>query len=216
MIKALIFDLDNCLAAATEVGEGLFRPAFEAIRSANEGAVPDPELEQAFADMWRHPLDWVAAKYGFSKRMQDAAWELFCSMEVSHPMQGYGDLDVLKQVPATCFLVTSGFRRLQESKIRALGLQNLFQALYVDAIDEPDRLGKQGLFEKILKEHHLTNDEVLVIGDNPDSEIEAGNRLGIRTVQTLRPGVSPSPSATAHIRSLTELKGYFPASAWGP
>ncbi len=33
MIKALIFDLDNCLAAANEVEEHLFEPAFEAIRA---------------------------------------------------------------------------------------------------------------------------------------------------------------------------------------
>ena len=30
-------DLDSCLAAADEVGEQLFAPAFAAIRAANEG-----------------------------------------------------------------------------------------------------------------------------------------------------------------------------------
>lgn len=38
-------------------------------------------------------------------------------LEVTTPMQGYGDLDVLKELPVQRFLVTSGFRRLQESKI---------------------------------------------------------------------------------------------------
>ena len=33
MNKALIFDLNNCLAAANEVEEHLFEPAFEAIRA---------------------------------------------------------------------------------------------------------------------------------------------------------------------------------------
>ena len=37
MTKAIIFDLDSCLAAADEVGEQLFAPAFAAIRAANEG-----------------------------------------------------------------------------------------------------------------------------------------------------------------------------------
>ena len=32
-----IFDLDSCLAAADEVGEQLFAPAFAAIRAANDG-----------------------------------------------------------------------------------------------------------------------------------------------------------------------------------
>ena len=37
MTKAIIFDLDSCLAAADDVGEQLFAPAFAVIRAANEG-----------------------------------------------------------------------------------------------------------------------------------------------------------------------------------
>jgi putative hydrolase of the HAD superfamily len=206
MTKGLIFDLDNCLAAAREVGEELYEPAFDAIRQANQGTVPNDALEQAFADVWRHPLDWVAARYGFSEAMLAAGWRVFARMEVTHPMEGYGDLATLPELSGKRFLVTAGFRRLQESKIKALKLAPLFTALDVDAIDEPDRLGKQGLFEQILREHQLTPAEVLVVGDNADSEIAAGNRLGIRTVQTLRPGVPQASNATFHIHSLAELK----------
>jgi FMN phosphatase YigB (HAD superfamily) len=206
MIKALIFDLDNCLAPATEVGESLVAPVFDAIRKANHGKLSERTLQKAFADIWRHPLDWVAAEYGFSKEMTDAAWEIFVTMEVKKPMSGYGDLGTLSELPGQRFLVTSGFRRLQESKIRALNLQPLLTAIYVDAIDEPDRKGKQGLFEEILSTHRLAPAEVLVVGDNPDSEIEAGNRLGITTVQILRAGVPRAQTATFYIQSLTELK----------
>ena len=55
----------------------------------------------------------------------------------------------------------------------------------------------------------LTPQEVLVVGDNPDSEIAAGNQLGITTIQILRLGVPPSPAATHHIRTLTELSGFL-------
>lgn len=206
MIKALIFDLDNCLAAANEVGEQLFEPAFDAIRKANGGTLSDESLNQAFADCWRHPLDWVAAKYGFSEAMLSAGWNVFATTEVTQPMSGYGDLASLSELPVQRFLVTSGFRRLQESKVKALNLRQLFTAIYVDAIDEPDRIGKQGLFKLILKEYQLTSAEVLVVGDNADSEIEAGNQLSIRTVQTLRPGVPQANNATFYIHSLSELK----------
>jgi putative hydrolase of the HAD superfamily len=50
VIKALIFDLDNCLSAAVEVGVQLFEPAFEAIRCANRGTLTDAELNEAFSD----------------------------------------------------------------------------------------------------------------------------------------------------------------------
>jgi FMN phosphatase YigB (HAD superfamily) len=206
MIGAIIFDLDNCLAAATEVGEELYEPAFAAIRQANRGDVPDDVLKRAFADVWRHPLDWVAATYGFSGPMLAAGWRVFETMEVIRPMHGYGDLAVLARLPVQRFLVTSGFRRLQESKIRALKLAPLFVGISVDAIDQPERLGKQRLFEKVLEDHALTPEQVLIVGDSAESEIAAGNRLGIRTVQTLRPRVPKASNATYHIESLAELE----------
>jgi FMN phosphatase YigB (HAD superfamily) len=206
MIKALIFDLDNCLAAANEVGDQLVEPAFDAIRKANHGTLSEESLKEAFSDCWRHPLDWVATKYGFSPEMLAAGWKVFVTTEVKGPMYGYGDLGILSELPVQRFLVTSGFRLLQESKIRALGFERLFTAIRIDAIDEPDREGKQGLFDAILKTHELKPEEVLVVGDNPDSEIEAGNRLGIKTVQILRPGVPRCDNATFYIASLAELK----------
>ena len=35
MIRAIIFDLDNCLSAADEPGKGLLEPVFDAIRRVN-------------------------------------------------------------------------------------------------------------------------------------------------------------------------------------
>jgi FMN phosphatase YigB (HAD superfamily) len=138
--------------------------------------------------------------------MTEAGWRVFGGLEVNRKLHGYGDLSLLSELPANRFLVTSGFRRLQESKIRALDLIPLFTAVYVDAIDEHDRLGKLGHFESILQKQRLTAAEVLVVGDNADSEIAAGARLGMPTVQTLRPGVPYAANATFHIHSLQELK----------
>jgi putative hydrolase of the HAD superfamily len=206
MTTALIFDLDNCLAAANEPGEQVFAPAFNAIRQANQGTLSEETLNQALADCWRHPLDWVATHYQFSEAMRTAAWSEFSTLQIRQPMYGYGDLTCLTELPMLRFLVTSGFRRLQASKIEALQLKPLFTAIHIDAIDEPNRLGKQGLFELIMREYHLQSDAVFVIGDNADSEIAAGNRLGLKTIQTLRPGVPYADSADFHIESLTELK----------
>ena len=135
MTKAIIFDLDSCLSRADEPGQQLFAPAFDAIANANRGSHSTSVLPNAFADMWRLPFDFVAEKYGFTPAMKAAGWGVLTHLEVATPMQGYGDLDVLKELPVKCFLVTSGFRRLQESKIRALGIAPLFAGIYIDAID---------------------------------------------------------------------------------
>ncbi len=205
--KLIILDLDNCLAAAREVGDALFETGFQAIRSANKGTLDEAALQAAFSDCWRHPLDWVAERHGFSREMLNAGWEVFSQMEVEHPMHGYGDLPELLKLPQHRALVTSGFRRLQESKIRALNLSHYLHELYVDAIDEPERIGKKGWFQRLLVSHGLAPYDAVVVGDSAASEIAAGNSLGIPTVQILRPEVPRSETAQHHITSLAELRG---------
>lgn len=205
MIKAVIFDLDNCMAPADEAGGDLLAPTFEAIRRANRGHLSADRLEQALAECWRHPLDRVAREYGFSDDMLAAGWTACRCAEVKTAMHGYGDLGTLAALPVRRMLVTTGFRRLQESKIRALGVASMFDSIEIDAIDEAGRIGKEGHFRAILRKHALAPREVLVVGDSADSEIAAGNRLRITTVQILRPGVPPTTTAKHTIHSLAEL-----------
>jgi len=205
-MDAFIFDLDNCLASAREVGETLFEPAFDAIRRANRGTLSNQALEAALQDCWVHALDFVAAKHGFSQEMLAAGWDVLRRVEVREPMQGYGDLHVLAQLGRQRFLVTSGFRRLQESKIRALGIAPLFDAVVIDAIDEPERKGKERIFAELLQRFRLRPDEVVVVGDNPDSELAAGRALGMRTVQILRPDVVPAADVDHTVHDLEELQ----------
>jgi hypothetical protein len=152
MITTIIFDLDNCLSPADEPGRQLLAPAFDAISKANQGSHSPSVLRNAFADMWRRSFDFVAEKFGFTPAMRNAGWEVLAQLEVTTPMFGYGDLAVMSELPVLKFVVTSGFRRLQESKIRALGIAPVCTAIYVDAIDEPDCRGKQKIFENILRD----------------------------------------------------------------
>ena len=91
---------------------------------------------------------------------------------VETPMKGYNDLDILRELPVELYLVTSGFRRLQESKIKALNFEHLFTETHVDAIDEVERKGKQGIFESILDAKQLRPEEVIVVGDNPRGRLK--------------------------------------------
>jgi FMN phosphatase YigB (HAD superfamily) len=216
VIKAVIFDLDNCLAAADETGRQLLAPTFAAIRRANHGTLSDETLERAFDECWGHSLDTVARKYRFSDEMLAAGWAENARAEVTVPMHGYPDLGAIRKLPAKLFLVTSGFRRLQESKVRALDVESLFERICIDAIDEPDRKGKEKIFAEILRTNALEPGEVLVVGDDADSEIAAGNRLGVPTVQIQRPGIPRAENATHHIRSLTELADVMERYRVGP
>ena len=208
-VIAIIFDLDNCLAAANEVGEELLEPVFTAVRDANDGALADSELDAAFRDCWVHAFDFVAATYDFTPAMRAAGWEAFRRIEVRASMRGYGDLALLPSLGERRFLVTSGFRRLQESKVRVLGIEAFFDAMVVDAVDEPGRRGKERIFQDLMREFCLDPSDVLVVGDNAESELAAAARLGLRSAQILRPGVAPADGVTIHLRDLAALRDWL-------
>ena len=188
-----ICDLDNCLLDARAIGP-LFEPAFEAIREANQGTLTPAVLEQALYQCWFTAFDQVAERYRFTPAMREAGWQQFARLQVQPPLQGYPDLALLPQVGVRRYLVTSGFRRLQDSKIDALGIRPWFEQVLIDAIDEEvagHPGGKRPLFEQILAREGCPPGQALVIGDNPLSELGVGRALGATTVQTLRPGVQP-------------------------
>ena len=122
------------------------------------------------------------------------------------PLAPYADVRAgLEQLPLRRFLVTTGFRRLQESKLRQLGLTSLFVAVYVDDLQPPGPIGKRALLERLVVEHELAPAEVMVIGDRPDDELSAARALGILAVQVLRPGVVTSPEIPWRIRDFEAL-----------
>ena len=204
-MRAIIFDLDNCLAPSDEPGRDLLEPVFRAVREANDGRLSEEELQAAFDACWVRAFDAVAREHQFSDEMREAGWREFARVEVTVPMRGYGDLDVLPLLGERRFLVTSGFRRLQESKVRALGIGDAFDEVVIDALDEPGRRGKERIFSDLLQRHGLDPADVLVVGDDPGSELASARKLGIRAVQTLRPGVEPAPDLP-HVRHLGELR----------
>jgi len=208
-VRAIFFDLDNCLAAADEVGEQLLEPVFGAVRAANDGKFSASELDDAFRDCWIHAFDFVAATHRFTPRMRAAGWEAFRKVEVRAPMRGYGDLALLPSLGERRFLITSGFRRLQESKVRALGIATFFDAIVVDAIDEPARRGKERIFRDIMSKFDLDASEVLVVGDNAESELAAATRLGLQSAQIIRPSVTPADGVTVRVRDLIELRSWL-------
>ena len=206
---AIIFDLDNCLAAADEPGQQLLEPLFDAVRAANDDTLSPAALDAAFRDCWFHAFDWVSARHGFTEPMREAGWNVMRRVAVGEPMHGYGDLDVLSELGEHRFLVTSGFRRLQESKVRALAIASQFDAIVIDAVDEPGRLGKERIFADLIERFALRRDDVLIVGDNAESELEAARRLGLRAAQILRPGVAAARDVTIHVRDLHELRAWI-------
>ena len=184
--------------------------SLDAIREANHGTLTDRQLEAAFDACWHTAFYTVAKEHGLSDEMTAAGAQAFRRLTVPETSgyQGCPDLGELQSVPADKFLVTSGFRNFQNSKIDSLGIRNQFKRIDIDDAEDflPDPSpGKAPLFERIRDTERLHANQVLIVGDNPGSEIAAGNSLGMSTVQVLRPRVERSSQATHHIESLSEL-----------
>ncbi|MEJ2004456.1 MAG: HAD hydrolase-like protein [Cyclobacteriaceae bacterium] len=68
--------------------------------------------------------------------------------------------------------------------------------------------GKQDLFHYLAKKYTLGRDEILIIGDNAESEIKAARQLGIQYVHIVRNSTTPYSPEQRMINSFTQLN-YF-------
>lgn len=122
------------------------------------------------------------------------------------PLSPYPDVrPALLALDLPKVLLTTGFRGMQESKIAALDIAVLFDAIDIDALDQGGGPGKKRLLEGILHTFECRGPGVLVIGDSAENEIAVGNALGSVTVQMLRPGIAFSGTAQYHLTTLAEL-----------
>ena len=70
------------------------------------------------------------------------------------------------------------------------GIEELFDEIIIEANDDPlNRKGKKQIFQELMEKYGWLPWEIMVVGDNPYSELKAGKELGMITVQTLRPDV---------------------------
>jgi len=207
MIRALICDLDNTLYSARSVPRPIVQPALDAVRAANRAGsiIPEGRLEEMLEACWERSFDEVARAYALPEPLCRAWSEAAGQLQITEPLQAYPDLSALWALPLRLFLVTTGYRRFQESKIAALDLLGRFEAIYIDPLGEPTRTGKEKVFWQLLREHQLGPAEVVVLGDSAESEIAAGRQLGLWTIQIIRDRTLPASSAHWRIQSLLEL-----------
>lgn len=208
MIKAIIFDLDMCILDAHTLVGSFFNPVLDALNNSELPA----ELKKRISDqLWITSLDDTAEMFSIpedvAEKMREAYRKIEVPAEALGSMKSFGDEKCIQYLPVKRFLVTSGYRKFQETKIAHLGIVDLFDEIIIDALDFRDkRKGKRNIFREILEKNNWIKDNVLVVGDNPMSELGAAKSLGIPTVQILRPTIVKWDGATHHINSLVELK----------
>lgn len=177
MKKAIILDLDNTIYPVSSIAGDLFNALFSFL----DEHIDDIDLiHRIKEDLKRIPYQKVADKYNFSDIVKNRGLELLNNIEYNLPMQPFDDYRHIRETNITKFLVTTGFTKLQWSKVRMLDIEGDFKAIHI--VDpELYPLTKRDIFASILEKYNYQPQDVLVIGDDPESEIKAASELGIDT-----------------------------------
>lgn len=174
--KALIFDLDDTIYATKSVADDMYKELFALL----QGYVAQDVYKQIRDDILTTPFHIIADRYVLDKDLKDEALDLCLNMDYNGPMKTFDDYQLTKENAAERFLVTAGYTKLQKSKIRQLGIDKDFKEIFIPDPYTSD-LSKTDVFKQILNKYHYSPAEVLVIGDNPETEIAAAKELCIES-----------------------------------
>lgn len=176
--KALILDLDNTIFPVPAAGDRIFGSLFRLIK---EDGGYSGDFDEIRAEIMRRPFQKVAGEHGFTGPLKTKCMDLLNDLDYTGELKPFPDYAALRLLPCDKFLVTTGFMKLQQSKIRQLGIAGDFKQVQVidPAMTEKT---KKDVFLRILRAHDYTPSDVLVIGDDPESEIRAAGELGIDAV----------------------------------
>lgn len=202
--KAIIYDLDNTIYPVHSIAESLFEPFLELLSEYPEH---DADIARIKDDMMRKPFQLVATEHHFNDELINRAITLLQTMTYQGEINYFDDYPAIKNINAERFLVTTGFYNLQYSKIHGMGIEDDFAEIHVvDPLTSTKT--KKDVFADIMQRHHYKTEEVLVVGDDPESEIKAALALGIDTVLYDKTNRYVQHTALYKITSFSELSNF--------
>lgn len=203
----LILDLDDTIFKTKSINPKVFEAAFSIIKDYYKTSHLDIDIQLLISDLWREPIDHVFSKYSTPKAIIAEFYT-----EIEHidfeqlDIKPFDDYRILQSLTIDKILVTTGLNGLQTAKIKALGIGSDFSNIFIDDPRQTPRQHKIDIFSQILKRSKKQPKDIWVIGDNPASEIKAGNTLGMTTIQRTSNSRVPSEFSDYIIDSFDELK----------
>lgn len=199
--KALILDLDNTIYPVSSIGDKLFAPLFDLIKSDEH--VSD-QFEQIRKEVMRRPFQLVANEFNFSKELTDKGTELLKNITYNGTIEPFDDYKLIRDLKIDKYLVTTGFRKMQQSKVDAMQLQTDFREIHIIDPSTTDKV-KKDLFTDIISRHHYNKADVLIVGDDLNSEIKAAKELGVDAVLYDKLNMYKEEKSVTRITDFAEL-----------
>ncbi|MDB5143992.1 MAG: dUMP phosphatase, partial [Mucilaginibacter sp.] len=155
-------------------------------------------------EMTRRPFQHIADKFQLEDELRNKMVDTLKNMTYDLPMQPFEDYEHIRSIPLDKFLVTTGFVKLQMSKVKMLGIEQDFKTIHI--VDpEVNNQTKKDVFAEIMDTHNYSPDELLVIGDDPESEIKAATALGIDAVLYDPGNKHPDAMVTHRIKNFKKI-----------
>ena len=203
--SAIILDLDYTIFPTNTISREVVEPFFENLSINLKSLFIEETIENIHIDLWKDSWDVVIEKYKIPKEVFLKSVKILESLELKLEISTYSDYQIIRDYKIDKFLVTTGLTSLQKLKIEALNIENDFKEIIIN-----DRLietrTKLDIFTELIDKYELVPERTFVIGDNPNSEIQAGNELKLKTIQILRENIVQGTNAEYYINSFSELK----------
>ena len=205
MITTVIFDLDDTLYDERQY----CRSGFRAV-AAHLASQPNcPPAEKIFDSLWHHfnssdrtkvfnaALDELNISYDGDFIIDLVKIYRTHIPDITLPSDSGDVLDELFG-KYTLALLTDGFLPAQQLKVKALGIEKYFRCIiYTEQLGrqfwKPSPLG----FEKIIQTLDTKPQNTCYIADNEKKDFIAPNKLGMTSIQLIRPNRVHSASSTA-------------------
>jgi len=201
MKRIFFIDLDNTIYFTKPNEEQLMGELYRFLESLDLG-ISDEDFQFAKQDMLKTPFLKVAKKYGFREPVMPEVISYLHNREVTKPLKPSEDYHYIKSLTGRKFIVTAGFPKQQQSKVKMLGIADDFEEIHVVDVSTTN---KKKTFEQLIDQHHLNKEDILIIGDDAESEIKFGLELGISTFLLDPANLHPNAESTFRGSDLSNL-----------
>jgi putative hydrolase of the HAD superfamily len=213
MITTVILDLDDTLYDEIDFCRSGFRAAAEHLATLSDAYSAD----EVFAAMWQSfitgdrgsTFNVALAALGIShdESMIGKLVEIYRTHTptLTLPPESQTTLESLKGSYTLC-LLTDGFLPTQRLKVQALGIEHYFKAImYTEELGRQFWKPSPRGFEILIERLQARPQETVYVADNETKDFIAPNRLGLLTIQLLRPSglyrqPSPLPEAAPRLK----------------
>lgn len=202
MKQIFFIDLDNTIYFTKPNEKQLMSGLYQFLDEQDLG-ISAADYQAAKNEMLRTPFQKVAEKYGFRQEAMENIIDFLNSREVTQPLKPSDDYHFIKALKGRKFIVTAGFYKQQTSKVKMLGITDDFEEVCVVDVTVSN---KKDAFLKLINQHQFNKDEILIIGDDAESEIKFGLALGIETFLLDPENLYPNAESTYRGKDLSTLQ----------